>query len=1284
MVNRINCLGRANFVLVFLVFVFIFVVFVIAAGPSWQGEDFVYNSSEDTVHMHNLTINLTGFNGDINFAFDTAQQNITWTNSSGTYDVQEDIISDWIFISNSSLGDLYINSTHDNQTGRFEIPIQALNLSDNKTSGVVFTFDSYSENDVPSFVGLENIYNLTESQQFLDFLNATDEENHYPLSFNLTFINNCTHASWTGKSNGENCSIFNLTEVSNTSAIINFTPDTLDVGTYWAYVSVVDSGANYSCPHAYCNSTTYEVNKTSSTSVVRFDVLSSLSINISNCTNQILTEGTPFSCSVDIRTKGYEDSLNISTYAVFANGYGGPVSNRSWFHSDFLANSSNFTYTVNISFTPVKREVGNWSINFSVIDSTMSESSYGLIELFVNWTEDNVTLDTISNQQFYDNESFFVYAYDNDLLIQDKITKDEYLSFSSNTSWVTISDTQTIFGNNYTTATIDIDYTQASVGGDANYSVKVNVTDTGGSFDEQIFNIMILTDNPAEWNLSKNYTLDINESERVYINLSGYVNDSDGDALEFSYSIDANSFDSFNLTTEGVMNFTPEDIGVGYHVVTVNASDGKLDSLKEFYFNITNVLDGPIIGNISPVINATEGVPQTISFNIYDDDFLIPDSQKSYYNESLSVNLTFNNLTFVTTPIFFDFNMTLLVGNMSTFWTNFTAEGDNVGVYNVTVNVTDAGKSVNVTYFTLNITSVNDFPNISRFENQTRRVNTNFHFDFNATDEEDSPTLPENGNLTFVLNNLTVGGNFLSINSTSGEVNISLNSSHIGCWKYNLSVNDTKGATTSEIFILTVYGSPNITAPDNSTPFVWAENSSVSVDFEVDYAVNNTNLTYLVYMDDIIYYNATNYNYTNLTSDESLRLNVNHTWVGNDNYTWNFDLGFADETYGLLKNLTLFVYNPLYPSLNDSYSWKVNVTHTNQNISFSGTIEDRSSIAEGTSFDINLENYFIDYDYFDEGVSQVVNFTLSSEIPGYIVPSSSFSGWVLTIGSPVPTTENLTVTGYEYYPNGSLQGTAVSNTFEVEFVDAETVPDPDRGGTRRGSSGSSSTELKHFSLKLIIPKEVIIYKETFIDVPFTVQNSGEVDFRGINLNSKVLFNDQFSEEVGIQLESSYIDNLLIGQSRDYNMRIIADTSKSGRYKATLFANVSVPKFSDWADFYIELRRVNESEVEQILLFTEKMITDNPECLELTEILNRAEEAFREGDSGKAFEIAEEVVFACESSIEANEQIKYPMEFVRKNVYYISSFTVILFVVGFVFYVYKRVKFNKYKVDDYLR
>lgn len=1288
MKKRKNNLGRGN--LIAMLFILIgLMVFVIATAPVWVGSGVDYHANEDSPYTHNLSVNITGFNNDVSFAIDT-ETNVNWTNISGSYLVTASSISSWIYISNASLGDLIINATNDSQTGFFIIPIQATNTTDDEFTGTNFEFRVNATNDIPVFT-LDNNHSVSVTDDQNASLNislvGTDEEGQYPLSYNVSF-NDCSFAIWSDRNN-TNCSLnYEMISISNTTSTFALKDMTYnDVGTYNLTVCVWDDINGSALPlyydSNYVENKSYCLNRT-------FEIKASLIINASDCEGRNWTEGNTLNCVINITTIAATDEVELVSYASFINDGGAPY-NISWFYPFNTINATDFLISLNITIPSLsKRHVGNWSINFSADDASLTEIPrpvYETILFFVNYTESSVSLASISdltgNDALYLNYSFQINATDDDLLIWDDSIKKETFTFASNVSWVTISNSNagdSLYNYRLGDVTVDHGYALANFG-EGNYSVLINVTDGASNLDSDIFTIEILNDTAPEWDagLSDPVNLELTENVSFYYNVTVNVTDIDNDPISFYYNNISAPFCSLTpgnfSSSTGIIDFTPLDCDVGYHNVTIIASDGKLNSSYSFNFTVANTNDAPSIITALGNQTATEAVSKTINLQIEDFDYLIPAGQSSFYDENLTINLTITNITAVVTPISFNFVGGVFAAELELFNATFTPDEDNVGIYNITINVSDVSGLYDVSYFVLNISRVNDNPNLTFIENQTTTSKRIFYLDVNATDEEDSPSLPESGVLNYTLNNLTVGGNFLIINLTTGIINVTMNESIAGFYEYNLSVIDSEGGIDWQIFSLSIHGTPNITIPNSSYIFDWDEyTQEQNLEFEVDYAVNNTNLTYSFYLDRIVYSNLTEYNYTNL-SDE-LRNSTNYTWVDNNNYTWNFTPDYRDETYGLLKNFTLIVFNPEFPELNISKNWKVNVTHTNENISFSGTIPDKGPITIGSSVDVNLSEYFSDADYSDKAINQNINFSIVTKAgdTNNIATSSSFNGWILSLSSSVAATETISIVAYEYNSSNISIGNATSNEFEVEFIPPAVVEVP-------RSSSSTRTVLKHFSLKLIVPQDIILSDQNYIEVPFSLQNTGDIDLTGINLWSEVRYNNAFSDDIKILLEESYIQSLKIGQTENYTLRVYADTQRSGKYKISVFANVTSPKFSDWGDFFIDLKRVNESEAEQILLFVEQFITDNPECLELTEVFARAEEAFGSGDVYTALELAEEVTVACEDTIRANEQIRYSAKsFVERNFYYISFITLGIFFIGLIFYIYKRVRFNKYEED----
>ncbi|MBT6689753.1 hypothetical protein HN903_00295 [archaeon] len=1263
-----------------------FAVFVMAAAPDWiNGASNVnYSILEEQSYYHNFSANITGFSGDVNFSIDTATD-ISWTNGSGTYAVSASDVSGWISMVDADSGNFSINAPYDNQTGFFAIPIQATNTTDSEFIGEVFEFIINATNDIPSFVNLNLTYNFSEGQQGNYTVNAIDEEEHYPLTFNLTFYN-CTHAAWSGRAEGENCSIFNLTEDSSTSAGFGFLADHNDVGTYFANFSTSDlDGA---CPHAYCNSSSYDGNKSSAVYELTFNVYSSLSVNITNCTGATVMEGEQFNCTINISTQGEEDELTFSSFGFFKNSPLSDYDDRDWFRSNSTDNASSFFYSLPISITPDKSEVGNWTINFTAWDVLRSESDMEQVDIFVNFTESSVSLNSITDVTIYENGSLQVNASDDDLLVWDDSVKDENLTFVSNSSWVSVvANPVASDGVGYLISNVSIDYSFILANSsEGNYSVMINVSDDAGSVASRIFVVEIINDSAPVWNDSA-YVFTSAEGDDVYLNLSEYVSDAENDSLNFSYT-NSSIFNSFNLTIEGIINFSSSDIDVGEHLVNITVTDGKISSEVVFNFSISNVADAPsfyLLTGDNETGQSTitegftfiiaEGVAINFSLEINDNDFLIPDGQKDYYNESLIVNVSFTNSTGGSVDLFnFSFDEPSPIEDYRMIYNaTYTATISELNNYTVVVNITDAsGLSINRTWL-LNMTETLQAPVLEQIDNVSLTIHDYLNFSLNASDNEDDYA---GLNLSYSIANLSSNAPNLTDIYGDVEFNMSSNSSYAGAWEYNVTVNDSNGMIDSQVFWVFVYGEASLVSPAEDSSFNLTENVSSVLNFTINHSVGD-NLTYEFWVDNIscAYQDGSNCSYGNFSFRE-----VTSSFGNGSALNWTFIPNFTDESYGNLKNLTMSVY-PNSSLLNLSqresvavnFSFKLNVSHTNAPL----RVVNSSVFVQSdynTNINLDLSNYFIDEDVSDSYYLQSLNF---SKYSGHAdISVSHSSGWNISIGTIVDVafSGNVSILGNDSLSSDILE--EIDVTFVAPTV--VTITTPSSGG-----SSGSSTKLKFYSLRIIVPDDVIISDDNYIEIPFRLENSGGVDLVGIDLSSSVLYNNEFTEDVRAELEVTYISELKIGEGKNYSMKILADTHRAGKYKATIVANISSPEFSDWADFFIDLKKTNESDAQEMLIFTESIIANNPECLELTEIFRRAEDALVLGNVDEAMRLASEVSQACEDAIASNEQIRYKLEsFVEKNFYYISFAMLVIFFIGFIFYVYKRVKFNKYTGDEY--
>jgi hypothetical protein len=244
-------------------------------------------------------------------------------------------------------------------------------------------------------------------------------------------------------------------------------------------------------------------------------------------------------------------------------------------------------------------------------------------------------------------------------------------------------------------------------------------------------------------------------------------------------------------------------------------------------------------------------------------------------------------------------------------------------------------------------------------------------------------------------------------------------------------------------------------------------------------------------------------------------------------------------------------------------------------------------------------------------INQNINFTLNlvEGGPGNVIFSSYFDGWNLVLKSLVNAQEVVNITGYEFNSSNLQINNVTSNSFNVTFVPPEEIE------KQKDSDGRviRDTAVKHYALKIITPGNLYVSNQDFIEFNFSVFNTGMVDLYGIDLRGLVEFNHESTGDLNISFSQDFIDVLKINESKDYTARIDMATEAVGRYDITLFGDVTTPKFSDWSTFYVEIQGLDESELSQLILFTEKFVSENPECLELTELLFQAQESFSKGD-----------------------------------------------------------------------
>ncbi|MBW6442719.1 hypothetical protein K0A97_02975 [Patescibacteria group bacterium] len=1303
--------------------IFLFVLIVIlltllasSLNPQWN-TDANYTAFEDTLYVHNLTHNITGWDGDVEFEIlDTDLNKIYWFKNDTTLEVSKEQISDWIFINDPLQGDLFLNASYNNQSGLFNFTIQAKNESGGPGSLEFFIFILKAVNDPPKFFNLNNTYSFTKGEEVFEYINATDEEEHYPLSFDIEFLD-CSLAPW---SNRTDCDLFNLTSltnISNTSTLINFTPDDNDVGTYFANISVRDSGINYPCIHSKseCCEVNYQQNKTSYI-LFNFTVESSFNINVSDCQDKILNENEEFNCLISVITRQSEENVTFFSNASLRN-YFGPILNGSWFFSESNLTSENNFLLINITLTPGKTEIGNWSIIFKGKDSSDIWDNK-TINLFVNRTNSSTpTLENIPDVDISINLSneIEVVAYDNDFLIPDKEDAyNETLTFNlrvfnfSNLSEefyngeqinfnVTGEGTPVIEGGiltNKTNAKIGI----FSESGNGEYLFNLSVEDKENKFSWATFKVNILDNSEPVWNISKNYTIShvVNSTEETtdYIQFNlvneGWVWSEEGHNLNFTFE---EEMTYFNMTSEGVINFKPYKEDVGLFEVLITADSLGLQSSKTFTFNITNLNSVPTLSSLPqvydepfPSINVTENSTLSFYVFIFDDDLII---NSEFYNETFNFTWKIINKTSETEVELFDFEGPF-ENEFSPdkpgieYFVNFIPNLTHVGNYTVTLNVTDKLGDSDEKSFNLSISKLDNPPQLSALSNQSSAVGRAFYYRINATHFRDgSSTDPGNQNFTFSYNFLE-GTDFLtdflpnSFNEKTGEIDFIFEENHAGVYHLNITVQvDSTTQSDWEDFWIFVYDYPNISFPielPSEDFYSLKENEPFPLNLNATHSVGD-NLTYEFYMDRITH----NLSEPTFFTYSPFIFNSDVIGYGNGtNFTFNLTPNFYDETYGFLKNLTLVVY-PSNPNLinsnliNATRTWKVNVSHSNAPMTFldDNLIGDKERYYTDTIV-IDLTEHFEDIDAFDTYYNQTANFEVNSNLSNESKISYSLEGWILTLSASSELTELLNITGMDLDGLGNPETNATSNNFLVKFIKAPTSPNT--GGT---TTTVQRTETASLSFNL--PSLFFVNTGDTLNIEGEIINDGGVSLTGISLNYSVLFNKTLTDGFEINASPLQINSLSPSIKKNLSIDVFIETNHSGIYELIVNAKVNSPSISEKDKIILVVGQIND--IDKRLLFVEEFIvTEHPECIEALETVRFAEELINQGKIEEASKILDNVVIWCRESIEQSSEAAFlkPRFNFKEDFWwgFFISFFSLGFFLGILYIFYRKIKLKR--------
>jgi len=231
--------------------------------------------------------------------------------------------------------------------------------------------------------------------------------------------------------------------------------------------------------------------------------------------------------------------------------------------------------------------------------------------------------------------------------------------------------------------------------------------------------------------------------------------------------------------------------------------------------------------------------------------------------------------------------------------------------------------------------------------------------------------------------------------------------------------------------------------------------------------------------------------------------------------------------------------------------------------------------------------------------------------------------------------------------------------------------------TGGGGGGSGSTKTKPVSLNIIHPGSLSIEGDGTIYTPIIIENTGSSVLVGITLEATTT-----SDNVELKLENNFIGSLNVGEQTTTTLAISNLGGEFGDYEIKVIARVSSPKFVDSVKMFLSLLGAGagdkESAMNQIE-FGKQVFNGNPECLELYELLEQADESIEEGKYQQAYDLADAAVQACKDlvSLEGKELVmpKRPRT-IPDIVILVGEILLFVFIFMLIYRYYKRRKLRK--------
>ena len=752
-------------------------------------------------------------------------------------------------------------------------------------------------------------------------------------------------------------------------------------------------------------------------------------------------------------------------------------------------------------------------------------------------------------------------------------------------------------------------------------------------------------DPPIIYNISRYINNTLNNTN--ISNLTGYtgvpfrykVNASDPDDLTYDYNATGLGIYSTNdsrfpiNSSTGVITFIPDIADNFTFTVTVTDRGGlSTDAIARIQ----------VLPNHNPIFTKNPIIIYCYEYDKYNWNI------SCYYN--ISANVTDPDSITGDYVANYWTNSSMFTINSTSGIIRFNATQSMVGNNSIMLNVTDTFGGMNSTTIYVIINNTNNPPVLYAplfSESGNFIIGKPYWLTYRASDLD----LELNNTYENLTYNVSISGppgvnisalfTLSKTNDTEALLAINPQPVYEGNYSINMTVTDYYGNTSLNNIHLYIY---NTTAPPNITAII---PSGLPYNDTVD-AVNWRSASdfagYGMITRITIYENQTYiFNQTSVADNSSYPNSLNFEWYydgvlsSTDSYFPKyFDFFSSNSTH----NITLVAIDQYHS--NASFTWLIDVINVNrpptynphslQNLSIPGSGFITSYLTNnGTPPDKRFYDPDDDPQNIGYSTDDTTNLIFSSTTCPYA--NFTFQGARLNIEANVigfcevmfiatdPLDSNMTVSSEIIGINITNLSNTVSMPIEVPIDVASSG-----GGTNTQPLPVPLPEEveKPRPLQLITPKLVTTYKNATIKIPIMINNTWNDTLIGITLEAYTN-----ATNVSLYLDRTYIPKLGSGEGIEATL-YVKNYKSEGHYEIQIKANVTDPPYVDTGTIYInsaEMRSEGE-QLENKISFAQDLLSSNPECQELNELLDQAKKELAIEDYEGTAKIVDNVLNGC--------------------------------------------------------